>query len=298
MVGEIRLTMIPDGYHRCDPLGTFVGSTHADWDAHAHLLDGRGRLVMTMGALLAELPDGRRALIDLGFGPRTVILEDLAMEFWGGRLLESLATLGIAARDIDAVLYSHLHADHVGWTSARQDGALTFERARHVMFRNEWEHWIARTGAGGPSEPDVAALTERVDLLDGENEIVPGITAVPTPGHTPGHCSFLVVSGNQRAVVLGDAVHCPLQITHPEWTFVADVNPDAARRARERLLPELDAPDTVVVGAHFPDAVFGRVLAGEVPRRVAFDIAVPVPPQTVAADAPPGSLMLPALTEP
>jgi glyoxylase-like metal-dependent hydrolase (beta-lactamase superfamily II) len=295
IVGDIRLTMIPDGYHRADPRSTFVGSTQADWDANAHLLDDRGRLVMTMGALLAELPDGRRVLIDLGFGPRTVILAELGMEFWGGRLVSNLARVGVEPGDVDAVLYSHLHVDHVGWTSAAQDGALTFARARHVMFRDEWEYWVDRTGAGGPSEPDVAALAERVDLLDGETEVLPCITAVPTPGHTPGHCSFLVSSGNQRAVVLGDAIHCPLQMSHSEWAFAADTNPGAARRARERMLAELDAPDTVFVGPHFPDAIFGRVLAGVVPRQVAFDVTVPAPAQVVIDEAPPGAVQLPPL---
>ena len=70
-VGDIRLTLIPDGYHRCDPVETFAGSTAADWDEHSHLLDEHGRLVMTMGALLAELPSGERVLIDAasGHGP-------------------------------------------------------------------------------------------------------------------------------------------------------------------------------------------------------------------------------------
>jgi glyoxylase-like metal-dependent hydrolase (beta-lactamase superfamily II) len=295
VVGDIRLTLIPDGYHRCDPLVTFIGSTQPDWDAHRHLLDDAGRLVMTMGALLAELPDGQRALIDLGFGPRTLILEALAMEFWGGRLVASLAAVGLQPDDIDAVLYSHLHADHVGWTADRDQGGLTFGRARHVMSPAEWAHWEPIPGTGGPDEHDLAALAQRIDLVDGETTVLPGITMVPTPGHTPGHCSFLVESGPQRAVVLGDAIHCPLQISHPEWAFVADASPDAARAARERLLRELDAPDTVVVGPHFPDAVFGRVLSGAVPRRVAFDVAVPVTPQVVAPDADPGAVVLPAL---
>ena len=294
-VGDIRLTMIPDGYHRCDPTTTMVGSTTADWDAHRHLLDDNGRLVMTMGALLAELPDGHRVLIDLGFGPRTVILEELAMEFWGGRLLTSLAQLGVHAGDIDTVLYSHLHIDHVGWTTEREHDRLTFDRARHVMMRSEWEHWRTRPGAGGPTERDLAVLGDRVELVDEESQVVPGIRLVPTPGHTPGHCSFLVSSRTARAVVLGDAIHCPLQISHPEWAFVADDNPEAAKRARERLLHELDAPDTVVVGPHFPDAVFGRVLAGTVPRQVAFDVAPPAALQRVVAEAPPGEMLLPPL---
>jgi glyoxylase-like metal-dependent hydrolase (beta-lactamase superfamily II) len=295
-VGDVRLTMIADGYHRCDPTRTFLGSTDADWDAHPHLLDDRGRIVMTMGALMAELPDGRRVLIDLGFGARTVILEELGMEFWGGRLLASLAGAGLGPDDIDVVAYSHLHADHVGWTTDLTDDTLTFPRARHLMSRPEWDHWVDRPAGGGPSERDLAALRERVDLIDGEATVVPGITMVPTPGHTPGHCSFLVSSGTARAVILGDAIHCPLQISHPEWAFAADANPDAARRARERLLRELDAPDTVVVGPHFPDAVFGRVLAGTAPRQVAFDVAPPAASQTIAPEAPPGEVVLPPLT--
>ena len=295
-VGDIRLTLVPDGYHRCDPLSTFKGSTPEDWKAHEELLDERGRVVMTMGALLVELPTGERVLIDLGFGPRTIILAELGMEFWGGRLLSSLATAGFQPGDIDVVLYSHLHTDHVGWTTDRRRGTLTFGRARHVMARGEWGHWRGNSQVGGPSPRDIEALESRVELVDGEAVVVPGIRVVPTPGHTPGHCSFLVSSGTERAVVLGDAIHCPLQISHPEWAFAADANPDAATRAREQLLRELDAPHTTVVGPHFPDAIFGRVLTGPVSRSVAFDVAAPADPQVLAAEAAEGNVVLPPLT--
>jgi glyoxylase-like metal-dependent hydrolase (beta-lactamase superfamily II) len=149
VVGDIRLTLIPDGYHRCDPVRTFIGSTGSDWQLHRHLLDAQGRVVMTMGALMADLPDGRRVLFDLGFGARTVILEALAMEFWGGRLLRSLAEVGVTPDDIDVVAYSHLHADHVGWTCDSTDATLTFGRARHVMSRSEWAHWETNPDVGG-----------------------------------------------------------------------------------------------------------------------------------------------------
>jgi glyoxylase-like metal-dependent hydrolase (beta-lactamase superfamily II) len=293
-VGEIRLTHLPDGYHRCDPLQTFVGSTAGDWEAHRHLLDELGRVVMTMGAMLAELPTGERILVDLAFGPRTMILADLAMEFWGGRLVKSLATIGLQPDDIDLVFYSHMHIDHVGWT-ADADGALTFGHADHVVARAELDHWQSTSTPGGPDERELTALTPRVEVLDAEATIAPGIRVVPTPGHTPGHCSLLVESDGERAVILGDAIHCPVQITHPEWEFAADANPVAAIRAREHLLRELDAPATTVVGAHFPDAVFGRVLHGPVARQVAFDVAPAAAAQPLAAEAPAGAVFLPPL---
>ena len=80
------------------------------------------------------------------------------MEFRGGPLASNLAALGLTPADIDLVCYSHLHADHVGWTTEAQTGALTFGRARHVMARVEWEHWQPRADIGGPTGNDLAAL--------------------------------------------------------------------------------------------------------------------------------------------
>jgi glyoxylase-like metal-dependent hydrolase (beta-lactamase superfamily II) len=293
-LGDISVTHLADGYHRCDPVGSIVGSTADDWARHPHLVDDRGRLVMSMGSLLVRTADGQHALIDLGFGPNTLILADLHMEFWGGRLLRSLEAVGLQAADIDVVLYSHLHLDHVGWTTGADD-ALSFPNARHVMATAEWEHWTSGPRIGGPSDAAVAALPERLELVDGEADVLPGVTVLPTPGHTPGHCSFRLTSGRHRAVVLGDAVHCPLQITHPEWNYAGDVVPEAAARSRAALVRELEQPDTVTVGAHFTDAVFGRVLADTAPRRVAFDVAPPAEVQTFAPEAPEGALFLPPL---
>ena len=168
-VGDIRLTLIPDGYHRCDPLATFGGSTPDDWAAHSHLLDDHGRVVMTMGALLVELPSGERVLVDLGFGPRTVILAELGMEFWGGRMLTSLRAVGIAPADIDVVVYSHLHSDHVGLDDRpRATTRSPSTRASAPHGTREWEHWQDKAGTGGPDALDLAALEARVELVDGE----------------------------------------------------------------------------------------------------------------------------------
>ena len=179
----------------------------------------------------------------------------------------------------------------------RERDALTFASARHVLATAEWEWWRDKPDAGGPSEVDIDALASRVELIDGEVNVLPGIAAVPTPGHTPGHYSFRIVSGSARAVVLGDAIHCPLQISHPEWVFMADTNPPAAQRAREQLIRELEEPDTTVVGAHFADAVFGRVSTDRSRSAWPSMSSTPGLPQSLAPEAPPARWCFPRCPE-
>jgi glyoxylase-like metal-dependent hydrolase (beta-lactamase superfamily II) len=102
---------------------------------------------------------------------------------------------------------------------------------------------------------------------------VPGITAVATPGHTPGHLSFVVSSGTARAVILGDMIHCPVEIGQSELDFVFDVDPKLNRETKARIERELAQPDTVTVGPHFPNLVFGRVLPGSAPVSIDFSLS-------------------------
>jgi glyoxylase-like metal-dependent hydrolase (beta-lactamase superfamily II) len=109
----------------------------------------------------------------------------------------------------------------------------------------------------------VLAGAGRLDPLDGDMvAIAPGLTARHTPGHTPGHYGFVVSSGESRAVILGDAVECPLQLEEPDFSALSDVDPALAARTRETLWRELEGTDTLMTGAHFPGLEFGRVLAG------------------------------------
>ncbi len=95
-----------------------------------------------------------------------------------------------------------------------------------------------------------------------DGEIVPCISALATPGHTPGHHCFVLSSGTERAMILGDVVSCPLQIEYAEREGLADMDPDLGRITRERVLRELEGSDTAVGGPHFPELRFGRVLVG------------------------------------
>ena len=106
------------------------------------------------------------------------------------------------------------------------------------------------------------ALT-RLGVDDFDTTIAPGVTLTMTPGHTPGHLSVVVSSGGRRALLLGDAIVCPVQLDEPTWRSIGDVDPELAQQVRERLFRELEDGTTLGAGAHFPELQFGRVLVGQ-----------------------------------
>lgn len=188
-------------------------------------------------------------------------------------MVRNLATLGIEPKDVDLVLFSHLHRDHTGWivepagaSGSDGHGAVMFPSALHCVSEAEWEYWTKQAGPAvgpAPSAEQLAVLEQRLSFVHDGERPAPGIDVVATPGHTPGHLSFVISAGDERAVVLGDSVHCPIEMQEPELTFVVDVDPAMAQRTRLRLERELTQPGTIGAGPHFADLVFGRLLKGE-----------------------------------
>ena len=182
-----------------------------------------------------------------------------------GQLLDSLAAVGLRPEDIDTVVFSHLHPDHVGWISI--GGTLTFPRARHLVSRNEWEFWTGPDNPGGTNGPDVdtvlSPLKDRVELIEDGDTIAPGVTVRATPGHTPGHVSLIVTdpAGVQpgQIAILGDILHWHGQFVERDVAFVADVDVDLAKATRDELLNEYADSATIVAAGHFSDDVFGRI---------------------------------------
>jgi len=263
-VGNAGITYLPDGYGRYDPVPMFPASTAAGWQLHHDWLDADGRLPLSFGALLVRTSD-QRILVDAGYGEKTVEVPGVATRV-GGRLLHSLGTVGLKPSDIDMVIYTHLHHDHVGWTSqlAGDGRSLTFANARHLVRRPEWDYWRGTDNIPGPSLADVQQPLEgRIDFVEDGEAIAPGLSLIATPGHTPGHASVIVSSGAERAIILGDVVHCPVQLEEADWACLADVDPELGRRTRERLWQELADPSTVTAGGHFADFTFGRVMRAE-----------------------------------
>jgi glyoxylase-like metal-dependent hydrolase (beta-lactamase superfamily II) len=270
-IGDIEVTFVPDGVIRSNPVSSYPGSDPAVWVGQEHLLDDGGLMVMSLGALLVRTA-GKQVMVDLGWGPTDFMYTDGTGGIKGGALIDNLAKLGVRPDDIDAVVFSHLHRDHTGWivdpaTSGveGQTAKALFPRATHYLAEAEWDYWYSlEAGAGpAPSSEQMEVLHPLISLVEDGDTPIPGIDIMATPGHTPGHLSFVLSSGNERAVVLGDAVHCPIEIDEPELQFVVDVDPVLAQKTRAHIEAELTKPGTITAGPHFADLVFGRLLPGQ-----------------------------------
>lgn len=252
-VGDIDVFGISDGVFRMPPeYFTLPDGAGAGWSSHQELLSEDGTVHLPIGCFVV-CTAGRVVLIDAGLGPRD--LEWIV----GGDLPPGLAAAGFSPADVDTVFCSHVHLDHVGWLVQR--GEVYFPNAT-VRFGAADAALV--TGDGSYLKPQaVEALGTRVELIDGDGTIAPGVTTLAAPGHTPGHMAVVLSSGDQRALLLGDAVTCPVQLEEPDWQSISDMDRELAARTRQRLYDELEGTGDTMVGAHFPGLQMGRVLAGE-----------------------------------
>ncbi|MEV7866821.1 MBL fold metallo-hydrolase [Streptomyces sp. NPDC088124] len=245
VVGAHRLTYLPDGYVQLDPRAWYPESPASFWADKGDHLDDEGYLTGSVGALLVEYAD-RAMLIDTGFGPARISAEHTIPPLGrieGGALPASLAAAGRDFESVDTVAFTHLHDDHVGWAVEPR-----LKGARFAASAAEWRG-AHRVPAG-----------HAVAVREGE-EVFPGVTALATPGHTPGHLSYVIDGGPDavRAVVVGDVLHSPLQLTDLSWRAASDIDPAQAVRSRERTVAELSRPGTIGFAGHFAGAVFGRL---------------------------------------
>jgi len=204
-----------------------------------------------------------RVLVDTGaggLGPNT------------GRLLQNLETEGIEPKDIDIVILTHGHPDHIGGNTD-SEGKLTFPNARYVMWKDEWDFWNSEEAVLKLEEHVRAVLIEyahknlppiehKLDLIDRETEILPGIHAIAAPGHTPGHMALVVYSRSEQLLCVSDAVLHPIHLEQPEWCAAVDFTPEQVVATRRQLLKRAATEKALVLAFHFPFPGLGRVTKG------------------------------------
>jgi glyoxylase-like metal-dependent hydrolase (beta-lactamase superfamily II) len=182
-----------------------------------------------------------------------------------GKLVRNLQAVGIGTGDIDTVILTHGHDDHVGGNTDTE-GKLTFPKARYVMWKEEWTFWTSEQAENLYKNEDFAftrknllPIQYQLDLLDHEAEIVPGISAVVAPGHTVGHMAVAISSGGEQLLCISDAFLHPIHIEYPEWHAAHEVAPEQLIKTRHYLLNRAATDKALMLAFHFPFPGLGYV---------------------------------------
>jgi glyoxylase-like metal-dependent hydrolase (beta-lactamase superfamily II) len=216
-------------------------------DPEAFPPDGSWRL--HFHAFLIRPRRGGAILVDAGIGDANSPAADWTPA--PGRMPENLASLGVAPSDVDTVLLTHLHSDHVGWSVV--DGRPYFPNARYVAPKADHDAVDKVNPRVRDEILTPLAATGQLDLIEGKVRLGPGVTTVPTPGHTPGHTSALLESGDDAVVFSGDAVLNALQLVAPRVAYRFDDAPEAARAARLAVLDQARLRGAWLATSHLTD---------------------------------------------
>ena len=258
-VGNVEVTAIRDKAHSFDRAWHYPSVPEEAWAPYLDLMESDPGNAMVNFHCFVVRGDGQVVLIDTGWGPE---LGPPGAPRSRGALPDRLAEIGLGAADIDLVAFTHLHADHVGWNLVYDGDAISprFGNARYLVSEPDWAFFSSRD-ENHPNIARQALPLERTGVLDtfpDGHQLTRSITAVATPGHTPGHTSFVVQSGREQLFILGDLIHHPVVATETGWVHRFDADPEEAVLTRKRQLRRLENDRTLVAAGHLNHPTFGR----------------------------------------
>lgn len=192
-------------------------------------------------------------------------------EMWNNQetpWLDNLKAMGVEPEEVDFVLCTHLHVDHVGWNTKKEDGRWvpTFPNAKYLFHKTEYEAWEKERDSpatDGSFDDSVLPVMEagKAELVAGDHAIDDRLWLEPSPGHTPGHVCLNLQAGGKKALFTGDALHHPVQVAHPEWNSAFCSIPEQSRATRAGLIDRLADTDVAMLAAHFAAPTVGFVRA-------------------------------------
>lgn len=267
-IGDVKITRIVEmeiagGSKFILPDATREASLAYDW-MQPHFMDAEGNLIMSVHALIVDTGE-RRIVVDTCIGND----KERNMPNWNNlqtSFLQDLADAGYPRESIDTVMCTHLHVDHVGWNTMLVDGKWvpTFPNARYLVAEKEWAYWDANEDEKtyGPVLADsVRPVVEAgvVDFVSETHQVCDEVCLEPTPGHTPGHVSVHISSKGQEALITGDCIHHPVQMSRTDWCSSADYDQSQGQATREGLLEKYVDGDVLIIGTHFATPTAGHI---------------------------------------
>lgn len=223
-------------------------------------------ILMTQGLEVNEESGLNCLLIDTG--DHKILIDTGAGEGFQattGHLVENLEAEGINPPDIDRIIFTHGHIDHVSGTFDSR-GSPVFPNARYTASAKEWEFLVTRPVTNEIQEfffesarKTLLPVRDKFDLVEDDGEIFPGITLLTAPGHTPGNSMVDITSEGKRLLCIGDIIHSQREFTNPEFATLFDITPEQAIKTRERTLSEAAQSGVFVYACHFPFPAIGYI---------------------------------------
>jgi glyoxylase-like metal-dependent hydrolase (beta-lactamase superfamily II) len=265
-VGNFKVATISDGLLKLPPLPTYapLADPQEVEQAMIERFWSPDNLSLYFNAIYVDTGT-HHVLIDTGAG--TELGTGLA------KLTQNLAAIGIQPQDIDTVIITHAHPDHIGGIVA-QNGQLTFSNAQYFISEAEWQFWMAPTidlssllvpdqfkqGIIAAARKHLRAITSRVHRFQPDQEIIPGIVAIAAPGHTPGQSALKIESDSSQLIVAADVFfNEAFDLEHPDWQTGFDLDPQQAVATRRRLLDQVANERTMVIAYHMPFPALGYI---------------------------------------
>ena len=265
-VGNFQVAVISDGLLKLPPLPTYAPTANPQEVKRAMLERFWSPNELTLYFNTIYIDTGKqKVLIDTGAGSE--LGTGLA------RLIPNLSSIGIEPQDIDTVIITHAHPDHIGGI-VKSNGQLTFPNAQYYISKAEWQFWTAQSidlsslkipvqfkeSIKAAARKHLGAIADRVNLFQPDREIVPGINTIDAAGHTPGQSALRIISDNKQLIVAADVFfNQAFDLEHPDWQTGFDFNPPQAQITRRKLLDEIFRERTMVIAYHMPFPALGHL---------------------------------------